>query len=79
MTHTLSASAVNNIKKKPTVYARQAAWQLHNQTRAFDLLLFYVLATYKVISGQGPTCHSAHSWRLYSAARLDDQTTNTMI
>ena len=25
-------------------------------------LLFYVLATYKVISGQVPTCDSVHSW-----------------
>ena len=30
----------------------------------FVCLLFYVLATSKVISGQVPTCDSAHSWRL---------------
>ena len=32
------------------------------------LLLFYVLATSKVISVWGPTCDSALSWRLYSAS-----------
>ena len=31
------------------------------------LLLFYVLATSKMISGQAPTCDSVHSCRLYSA------------
>ena len=33
-------------------------------------LLFYVLATSKVISGGVPTCDSVHSWQLYSAASL---------
>ena len=32
------------------------------------LLLFSVLATYKVTSVQVPTCDGAHSWRPYSAA-----------
>ena len=32
------------------------------------LLLFYVLATYKVISGRIQTCDSAHSCHLYTAA-----------
>ena len=41
-------------------------------------LLFYVLATCKVISAQVLTCNSAHSWQLYSAAPLGDQATNTM-
>ena len=27
-----------------------------------SLFIFYVLATFKVISGQVPTCDSAHSW-----------------
>ena len=31
------------------------------------LLLFYVLSTSMVISGQVPTRYSAHSWCLYSA------------
>ena len=31
---------------------------------------FYILVISKVISGWIPTCHSAHSWWLYSAAPL---------
>ena len=34
---------------------------------------FGVLATSKVISGRVPSCDSAHSWRLYSAAPLGNQ------
>ena len=41
-------------------------------------LLFYVLASFKVISGRIPTCDSAHSWRLYSAASLGHQVAGTM-
>ena len=45
----------------------------------FVSLLFYVLATPKVIiSGRGPTCESMHSWRLYSAASLGHQAACTM-
>ena len=43
------------------------------------LLLFYVRATSKVISGCVPTCHSAHSWKLYNAASLGQQTAGPMI
>ena len=42
------------------------------------LLFFYVLSTFKVISGQVPTCDSSHSWWLYSAASLEHQATGTM-
>ena len=42
------------------------------------LLLFYVLAPSKVISGQVQTCDSAHSWQFYSAAPLDNQANITM-
>ena len=41
-------------------------------------LLFYALATSKAISGRIPTCDSAHSWSLYSAAPMGDQATSTM-
>ena len=41
-------------------------------------LLFYVLGTYKVISGWVPTRDSAHSWQLYNAATLGNQVVNTM-
>ena len=41
-------------------------------------LLFYILATFKVISGCVPTCDSAHSWWLYSAAPLGYQTASTV-
>ena len=37
------------------------------------LLEFYALST----SGRVLTCDIAHSWRLYSAARLGDQATRT--
>ena len=49
-----------------------------NDSRALNwLLAFYILATFKVISGHEPTCESAHSWRLYSAAPLGNQTAMT--
>ena len=41
-------------------------------------LLFYVLATSNVISGWILTCDSSHSWWLYSAAPLGQQTASTM-
>ena len=37
-----------------------------------------ILATCKVISGRVPTCDSANSWRLYTAAPLGNQAINTM-
>ena len=43
------------------------------------LLEFYVLTTSKVILGWGPTCYSAHSWRLHSAVPLGYQATRTII
>ena len=42
------------------------------------LLMFCTLATYKIMSGPAPTCDSAHSWWLYSAAPLGNQFTSTM-
>ena len=42
------------------------------------LLLVYVLATSKVISGRVPTCDSAQSWRLYNTAPLGDQAVSIM-
>ena len=42
------------------------------------MLLFYVLATYQVMSGEVPTCGSVHSWRFYGAASLGDQAVSTM-
>ena len=44
----------------------------------FLFLVFYILPTSKVLSGQVPTCDSAHSWWLYSAALLGNQATSTM-
>ena len=41
------------------------------------LLEFCVMATSKVIWGWILTCGNAHSWRLYNAAPLRDQTTST--
>ena len=37
-------------------------------TVLFICLLFYILATSKVISGRVPTCDSVHSWRLHSVS-----------
>ena len=37
-------------------------------------LSFNILATTKVISRWAPTCNSAFSWQLYSAAQLGNQT-----
>ena len=42
------------------------------------LLLFFILATSKVISGWAQTCDSAHSSRLYTVASVGDQATITM-
>ena len=42
------------------------------------VLLFYVLATSKVISGRVLICDSAHSWRLCSATSLGHQAVGTM-
>ena len=39
-------------------------------------LLFYILATFEVISGWVPTCDSVHSW--YSAVPLGKQAAITM-
>ena len=41
-------------------------------------LLFYALATSKVILGRVWTCDSAHSWWLYNTAPLGNQATSTM-
>ena len=41
-------------------------------------LLFYVLTIIKIISGWVPTCDGVHTWRLYSATQLRDQTADTM-
>ena len=43
------------------------------------LLLFCILTTSKVISGQVPTCDSGHSWRLHTVAPLGNQIATTMI
>ena len=44
----------------------------------FICLLFYILATFKVISGWVLICDSAHSWWLYSASPLGKQAISTM-
>ena len=67
----------------PTTIKNQA-WCLQAPTlKVLQLtpaeIWFYVLATSTVISGRVSTCHSAHSWWLYSAAPMGNQTTGTMI
>ena len=51
---------------------------ISTEIRLIGWLLVYVLATPKVISGWVPTCSSAHSWWLYSAAPLRDQAAVTI-
>ena len=41
------------------------------------LLLLYVLATLRIISGRVPTCDSTHSWQLHSAVPLGNKAINT--
>ena len=50
-----------------------------SHTRLFGWLLLYVLATSKGISVRASGCDSAHSWWLYNAAPLEDQSTSTMV
>ena len=72
---------VKDFLVKFTIYIRNksgSAIILSNLVIRFVCLLFYVLATSKVISGWVPTCDSAHSWRLYGAAPLEDQAISTM-
>ena len=52
-------------------------WMNHREPNLFWMwinqlvcLLFYILETFKVISGRVPTCDRVHSWRFYSAAPL---------
>ena len=47
------------------------------QYKVGGLLVFCILVTSKIISGQVPTCDIAHSWQLYSAFPLRDQTART--
>ena len=42
------------------------------------LLELFILTTSKVISGHILTCDNAHSWQIYSAARLGDQATSAI-
>ena len=42
------------------------------------IYVLVILATPKVISGRVPTFNSPHTWWLYSAAPLGNQTTNTV-
>ena len=52
--------------------------EYHINVTNLCLLLFYVLATSKIISWWVPTCDSAHSWQLYSAASLGHQAASTI-
>ena len=54
------------------------AWKLLTGKRFILLLLFYILATSKVISGCVPTCDRANSWSLNSASPLGNQAISTM-
>ena len=60
-------------------FARRPPGGRCSQARMFTcLLLGYILATSKVISGWVPTCDSGHSWWLHSAAPLRNQAVSTM-
>ena len=51
---------------------------MSNKTNPIYLLLFYILATSKVIAGREPTCDGEYSWQLYNAAALGDQVAGPM-
>ena len=63
--------------KNPHYITQSRIHQTNYQLWFVSLLLFYVLATSKVISGWVPTCDSAHSSWLYGAA-LGNQAVNSM-
>ena len=50
-------------------------WTLFDTRSGVCFLLFYILATDKVISRLTPTCASAHSWWLHGAAALGNTIT----
>ena len=60
------------------VQEQVVTWDAMTRDALVDCWSFYILATSKVISVWALTCDSAHSWELYSAVRLGDQTASTM-
>ena len=59
-------------------FVKSHAYNYMGHSKKFYLSLFYVLGTSTVISGQVPTCDSAHSYWIYSAGPLEDQATSTI-
>ena len=62
------------------IYTCKYIYKIHIYiyTQVGWLLEFYILATFKSISGRLPICNSANSWQLYSAVPLGDQAASTM-
>ena len=65
---------MNSVSNKDKLYLTKVS---HKELQ-ISLLLFYVLAKSKVISGRVPTSDCAHSWRHYSVASLGNQAASTM-
>ena len=76
----------HSVTNWPDWWTQRKAIKLQNTNRStmwppklfVCLLVFYVIATSKIMSRWVPICDSAHSWRLYSAASLGHQATGTM-
>ena len=69
-----NGNCVTSIRHMQTQEAANNSLDIERQS-----LLFYILATYKAISGRFTTCDCVHSWRLYSAVLMGDQTAITDI
>ena len=65
-----SALTFSTVGSLHCAYAKSYWWT--------SLLVFYALATSKVISRQVPAYYRAHSWQLYSADPLGNQAADTM-
>ena len=63
-----NTTCINSFQQLNTTYISIASFSL----------VVYIWATSKVIAGQVPACDSAHSWRLYSAVPLGNQTMGIM-
>ena len=74
--HNLDSSVINKFATNNELLSLTPS--LNNHGEDVGLLLFYILATSKILSGHIWSCASVNSWWLYSAARLRDQATSTM-
>ena len=75
---TIKSPLVCTVRNRyPSWYYRTCFQGVRLQQTSICLFGFYILATFRVIWGRTPLWDSAPSWRLYSAAWLDDQVDST--